>query len=252
MSDMSGGGAAPSGGGVTEGAPLVSQQSEAVAADAAAAAAAKPAAGSDDLGKFGEHGKYIKELRDEAAKHRTASQPYTDAFGEFGDEDRTLWLGVSKELASAIKSGDPARIASAADKLDNVTKGLRDSTKPPEPVADSTATGLTQADVDRLLDQRDATRAIQEKTKSLGYEDGSPDHHQLLWLAVNKTGNDLDKAHEMIVARDQAIFDRMAGKKSKVSTGQAPVTQTGTPGSGQKIGGWADSKAALRAALDAQ
>lgn len=193
---------------------------------------------------------YVEKLRKEAADRRTAVKTYEDHLGDFEESDRSLWLGLSKELASALKSGDKSRITAAAGKLDEVAKGLRGET-PPAPTADDKPKDepkyMTEADFDRRQAERDARLSIESKVKDLGYTPGTSDHRELLWIAANETKYDLDAAHAKLEERNQAIFDRMAGKKTQVSGGPSPVTDKGSSPSGErKIKNLKDADAAAK------
>lgn len=161
---------------------------------------------------------YAEKLRKEAAKYRTKAKEAAvsdETFSGWSDEDAGVLKQVIQVAALDPKVG-AAKMREIADLLD---KG--DAEGAAAVAADASAEAakvLTEDDVNakvaEALEKADTKRAIEvkrdeilAKTKALGYEPGSPDYFTVLHIAQFETGADLDKAHEIIEARNQAIID---------------------------------------------
>lgn len=236
---------------------------DAPAADAAPAGAPAPTApapaAADDLGKFGEHGAYIKELRAEAAKYRTANKPYEEAFGAYSDEDRAVWTDLAKMMQS-----DPIKAAAEMSRIggaltEQLTPKQQAAVDKKDAEAETGEKGMTRAEVEQFISDRDASqaqeRAVNDITAKVAtkFPAGTAEHREVLFLAANETGGDIDKAFAKMEERKQAVIDGwLTGKKSKADGPRPVSTQGAATGTAQPIRNLKDSRAALEARLAAQ
>lgn len=209
--------------------------------------AAEPA--SDDVGRFGEHGNYIKELRGEAAKYRTEAAPYKEAFGTYSPEEQAVWFDLAKQLANDPKA--------AAARFQEIATGILgadepDAVEPPEG-ADKP---LTQAELDAKLKERDDANQLREITAkietdaaSLGYKkEDAEGWRDLMVTAQYVTNGDLHKAHAHLEAKKQAIIDGYLADKQ--TGGVKLPTNGGTPGqAAEPITSFANASEAFKSAM---
>lgn len=92
--------------------------------------------------------------------------------------------------------------------------------------------------------QAEQVNEIQAHAEHLGYQVGSRQYNDLLWVAMNETGNDLDKAHAIVASAPQQVIDgyvKEQREKARASlrsnAGQAPSTE-------RQITNWKDAVAA--------
>lgn len=86
---------------------------------------------------------------------------------------------------------------------------------------------------------------IQAQAEDLGYEVGSREYNDLLWVAMNQTGNDLDKAHEIVSTTEQKIIDGFVKEqRDKARAGLRPSPAARVPGTDREITNWKDAEAA--------
>lgn len=198
--------------------------------------------------------KYVRELRDEAAKHRTDYAPFRDAFKDYDPASRDVMLELAQNLIVAPEDAGAKLIEIArniyGDKFDEV---VRDDTPKP----------LTQADLDKQLSEREATREAEARQKaelqavvsqatSLGYTEGTADYADLMFRAFNEFEGDLDKSHAAREAGKQAIIDAYLADKTE-KNGQFPPVSSGEGGAAaEKVEApksWSDASSRLTAAL---
>lgn len=219
-------------GGDPDPAPVPAPES-APAPEAVEPPAAPAPADEGDLGKFGEHGSYIQQLRDEAAERRVALKPYQDAFQGYSDEQRAAFFGLAQGLLS-----DPTATAQQLREIADQILGGDEAGAAVEPVEKGDT--LTRAEVEQLLADRESAaetervakakeQEIISEAKELGYEAGSPEYRKLMFQAINYADYDLNKAHEQLEAEKQAIIDSyVEGKGAGVRIprqGGVPVSQ---------------------------
>lgn len=169
---------------------------------------------------------YVESLRKESAGYRTKAKTYEEAFDGYDDESREVFLSLAKDLINAPDDAARRMIEVSRSLLgDGFDAALTGEPKP-----------LTQADVQRMLQEKDASaqeqaaiRAVEQEARDLGYKDQTPDIANLFWYAHNETGGDLKAAHEKVAAAKQSIIDEYLA--SKKSDGDAFVT-TSTDGVG--------------------
>ena len=198
--------------------------------------------------------KYVRELRDEAAKHRTDYAPFRDAFKDYDPASRDVMLELAQNLINAPED--------AGAKLIEIARNIYGD-KFEEVVRDDTPKPLTQADLDKQLSEREATREAEARQKaelqavvsqatSLGYTEGSADYADLMFRAFNEFEGDLEKSHAAREAGKQAIIDAYLADKSE-KNGQFPPVSSGEGGAvAEKVDAptsWGDASARLTAAL---
>ncbi len=171
---------------------------------------------------------YVEKLRREAASRRASVKPYEEAFDGYDDASRDAVLGLAHDLIHAPES--------AAARMIEISRELLGDQFDAALTEDPTTKPLTRADLDRIQSEREATQqqeqavqAVIKEAQDLGYADGTPDQATLFYFANTETGGDLNKAHEKVQARNQAIIDKYL--EDKRASGDAYVTPT-TAGSG--------------------
>lgn len=204
--------------------------------------------------------KYVQKLREEAAERRTAAKKYEEAFSGYTPEEQAVWFALQQELVH-----DPKSAAAKFQDIANEILGTKPDAAPAAPAADAPAADkpLTQADVDRILSERDtkaqsdrevadATKKVVDEAVALGYEQGSAEWRELMFLARYEAEGDLTKAHEIREGRNKAAVEAYLAEKS--GQGGVPVSHGGgdTPSQSQAIATFADAGEALRARLNAQ
>lgn len=200
---------------------------------------------------------YVEKLRREAAERRTAVKAYEDAFGAYSPEQREGWLSLAQSLAS----DDPSVRLEAARIMQEVSNdilGPGSITETPEAAGGEPDLGekqfLTEEQLEAKLAERERKAAldaevskVNQEVSALGYKEGTPDYHDLMWRAVNQHGHDLHKAHEARQAERQAVIDSYLADIEK--NGAPALPGAGQPG--QQAHGVKDFKDA-RAAAEAR
>lgn len=148
---------------------------------------------------------YVEELRRENAKHRTAVKEYEEAFAGYDDNSRTTLLGIARQLADPTTQPDAAKrlqgIAENIMKAQGEGKATR-----PDGEEDPDQRPMTRAEwkAEQARLQEDAARDaaiadIENTSKALGIEPGSPDYALLLLFAQEpEVSGDLNKAKERL------------------------------------------------------
>lgn len=162
-----------------------------------------------------------EKLQRENQKYREKYQPYERAFQSFDDEDRDLltrWLPTFRT--------DPDQFVAIGQQIiSNLSPAQQAAVD--EAVADAEATGntLSAEEVAKLvaaeLDKREQTaaeraahREIRDELAKHDLEPGTMEGQAVLWLALNETGGDIDKAYEAFQARQQKAIDDYVASKS--------------------------------------
>lgn len=186
--------------------------------------------------------KYVTGLREEAAKHRTAAKEaaaardrYAAAFGGWGDEDADVLLEAVAQAAA-----DPAAGAATLRQIADLLAGdIKQTVEKPAEAPKIEA--LTQADLDKILNDRDEAKALQAEITSveqeaakLGYEKGTEGYFRLLWLTAHKTNFDMGEADKQIKAERDAVIAEYLASKAPTGAGAAP-SQGSAPSGGQPI-----------------
>lgn len=162
---------------------------------------------------------YVHKLREEAAGHRTsakaakeAAERYSNAFGGWDESDADVLLDV---LTLAAK--DPKEGSKAMAEIAKLLAGDTEET-PVAPKGDAPA--LTQADVERVLNEREqkirletAVQDVEKEAVALGYEPGTADYFKLLWLTKEKHKFDMKAAHKAMEDEAEAKYQKYLAKK---------------------------------------
>lgn len=183
---------------------------------------------------------YVEKLRDESARYRTRARDYEQTFEGMEDSLREGWL----ELIRLANSDDPQAMDTLAQML-----GFEVAEEPQEPVVPTDApqyltreeaAQIAREEAQRLYESEQAQRAeadaigaVASEAKDLGYEQGSLEYVQLLYLA-----NEIDQgslppgksllqvAHEQLEDRNQKAYDAWVASKVDQANG-SPVAPSG-------------------------
>ncbi len=160
-----------------------------------------------------------EKYRKEAAKRRVEAKEAKATFEGWTEADAKV-LSEVIQLAAADPKVGAAKMREIAALLDGGdVEGAAAVAAEASEAAGEKAAALTPEDVDKKVQEAlaaaDQKRAVETKrdeilarTKELGYEVGTPDYFTIIHIAQNETGGDLEKAHEVMEARNQAIIDR--------------------------------------------
>lgn len=182
----------------------------------------------------------VEKARREAHNLRERSKQYEEVFGTFTEDDRTTLLALVTQVRDDFTNGTTlandwwqTNIAgalagrqgpAAQAQAEKVVAGL-EATGTPIP-GDGEPT-LTRAELDRILTERDTktrqdafVESFESDAKKLGYDLDGPRYIALTWLAANRTGSDIHKAHELLLeefgagtaAAQTAVDTFVAGK----------------------------------------
>lgn len=109
---------------------------------------------------------YVEKLRAEAAKYRTALRPFEDAFGDFNDQEKSFLFGMLQSLnknpaEGALQFRDMAKNILKDDfyaDLEDipVVEAAQDETASTEEAEGEGQVSLTQEQMQKMLDERDA------------------------------------------------------------------------------------------------
>lgn len=188
---------------------------------------------------------YVRELREEAARYRTRSKPWLEAFDGIDESDQEVFRGLAKMYRE-----DPA---AAAKEMARLAQGLLGDVEVPASTAPTAGEKLspymTKADFDALREQERieaATRAIEAQASDLGYAIGTPKYQYLLATA-KENGGDLAAAHAAIEAdRQAAIQSYVSQKEQEAANSPTAPAEASAPASGQReLKTWRDVDAAI-------
>jgi hypothetical protein len=184
---------------------------------------------------------YVKKLREEAAKYRVEAKTVKEKFSPFEGMDEAD-LGWFFDAANTYRTGGVDSLASYVKPL--FESLVADGATPKEAAevveqaveqADAQDKPLTQADIDRLLEEKLAARSEQERVNATaakidatlaeaGYKKGSVEYITVLTYATENR-LPIERAIADMEASKQLVIDEyVKGKKS------APRTVSGTPG----------------------
>ena len=197
---------------------------------------------------------YLERLKKEAISHRLRAKEIAQQFDPWKDavdgweEDQAEAV---RQLLAAAKAGDTDTVMAI---LGIETPGTPEPTPPAAPPEASA--GITLADVERLLAEREQKakleadiKAIEEQVGALGYEKGSNDYVLLFKIANEETNFDLNAAHEKVQAWKQSLVDQFVTQKANGAT--PPPAQGGPPGGERQIETLEDAKQAALARFGA-
>lgn len=204
---------------------------------------------------------YVAKLREEAAGHRTRAKAaeekvtrYSGAFDGWEPADADVLLDIVK-----LAQTDPKAGAKAMQEVAKILAGDVVET-PSAPGGEAVTTTITQADLDRILNERDnkaklaaAVTDIETEAKALGYKPGTADYVKLLWIAQNETDFDLKGADTVIrKERDDAIKAYLDKRAADADGAAGPGPGAGSSISeARPIKTLKDASAATRARLEA-
>ena len=163
---------------------------------------------------------YERRLREENAEYRKRWSPYEELFDGFEDDDRA----AVEQLVRLAKSGDEEARTQVAQVF-----GLQ---LPP----DETPEYMTPAQVQAMLDERDAESAQQsaiesvyQRAESFGYKRGSEEMVRFLWHVNQQDDVDYEAADAAIKGERQRYIDEYLKEKGAQAGGT--ITQPSTPAS---------------------
>lgn len=192
-----------------------------------------------------------KKLREENHGLRERAKGYDAAFEGMPDDHRGAMLESAKLLSENPQAW--------ADEMAGIVEAIRGQAEPEEPGLDPNddETPLTARQLESYLAKRDSTReaertqaeslrqaqeAINSEMKELGYDLKSSDEgirtrsELVTYLALHKTGGDINKAHALLEADRRAAVKTVRNTKAAQAAGSPTVVQ-GQPGAeaGQKL-----------------
>lgn len=208
--------------------------------------------------------KYVEQLRDEAARYRTRARDFEQVFGEMPEDLRTGWL----ELIRVANSGDEDAMGQLAQMLGFEVQDAEEPVLPtdvPEyltleqarEIARQEAWEIAQAAEAQRADA-EAIRGVASEAEKLGYQEGSLEYVELLYLAneidmgsLPPGKSLLQAADEQLQARNQAAYDAWVAKKTQ-EAGGTPVAPSGngaSPSIANTPKTWDEARAALHERL---
>lgn len=200
---------------------------------------------------------YLERLKKEAISHRLRAKeigqqfdPWKDALDGWEDDQAE----AVRQLLVAAKQGDTDTVMAI---LGVETPQTSVSPAAPGPAAgEAEPAGITLADVERLLNEREQkaqfdaqVKAIEEQAVSLGYEKNSPEYVLLFRFANEDPNYDLNAAHQRVQAWKQSITDQFVQQKATGAT--PPPSGGGDPSHEREIVTLEDAKAAALARFGA-
>lgn len=234
-----------------EGASIPSREAATPSADAKVEAAVAATGQTEDKWDP-ETRKYIESLRGESAKYRQRGQKFNDVFDGYEEDAVNEWL----ELATTLKN-DPR---AAAERFQTIAQAILEAQEEvaPEAPVDHAAQDapLTRAEFEALMAEREQQAALKARTiqievdaKSLGYEKGTEDYDELLFVASRLPNGSIQDAHAKITAKRQAVIDRYVASLAAKPAPTVP-DPNGAPASGErKIRSFDEANTALDAWL---
>lgn len=203
---------------------------------------------------------YVKTLRQEAAEARIKAKQFSAPWEDVTEDDRKVWEEIIRTTQRDPKAG--------AEYMKRIAKHLSGEAQAEQAAAQAAAAqagtqappALTQADIDRIVSEKVAAAQqqqiigqINEEAKALGYEAGSRNYMNLLWVAEHETNADLQAAHKKIEDDRNAAVDAYLRQQEEKTGRRFPVATRGGSAPGEKpkeIKTFADAKAAMQARLE--
>ena len=181
---------------------------------------------------------YVAGVRNEAARYRTEANRYKQAFEGYDDEAVDTWL-----TAVATWKEDPATVAEWM-----VEQGSPYLDKNNEEAFDQAEMPLTRNELQQILAERDnesatemAVQSVMSEASELGYEPGSSEYIQLLYIANNETEGDLVAAAEVL---DQQYTKMIEAYIAEKSGNMAPPPTGGIAANQDGVIDWKEARAA--------
>jgi hypothetical protein len=181
---------------------------------------------------------YVAGVRNEAARYRTEANRYKQAFEGYDDETVDTWL-----TAVATWKEDPATVAEWM-----VEQGSPYLDKNNEEAFNEAEMPLTRYELQEILAERDnesatemAVQSVMSEASELGYEPGSSEYIQLLYIANNETEGDLVAAAEVL---DQQYTKMIEAYIAEKSGNMAPPPTGGIAANQDGVIDWKEARAA--------
>ena len=181
---------------------------------------------------------YVAGVRNEAARYRTEANRYKQAFEGYDDETVDTWL-----TAVATWKEDPATVAEWM-----VEQGSPYLDKNNEEAFDQAEMPLTRNELQQILAERDnesandiAVQSVMSEASELGYEPGSSEYIQLLYIANNETEGDLVAAAEVLDQQYTKMIEAYIAEKSGT---MAPPPTGGIAANQDGVIDWKEARAA--------
>ena len=181
---------------------------------------------------------YVAGVRSEAARYRTEANRYKQAFEGYDDETVDTWL-----TAVATWKEDPATVAEWM-----VEQGSPYLDKNNEEAFNEAEMPLTRYELQEILAERDnesatemAVQSVMSEASELGYEPGSSEYIQLLYIANNETEGDLVAAAEVL---DQQYANMIEAYIAEKSGNMAPPPTGGIAANQDGVIDWKEARAA--------
>lgn len=200
-----------------------------------------------------------KALQAEARTNREKAQQYERLYGQNSE------LRQFHEAAQAYADGDIDTtqswlLSNAAAVLGVTTDQLVEKFTEPDDDDDKPLTKRewkelqkAQIEAQRAELQQEQTYEVIAYARELGYEPGTRPYRRLLDLAMAETGNDLDKAHEIMQSEPQGVIDDyLKTQREKAKGGLRPQPLAKVPGTDREITSWGDAETAAKEFLQSR
>lgn len=181
---------------------------------------------------------YVAGVRNDSARYRTEAARYKKAFEGYDDETVDTWL-----TAIATWKEDPATVAEWM-----VEQGSPYLDKNNEEAFDQAEMPLTRNELQQILAERDnesatemAVQSVMSEASELGYEPGSSEYIQLLYIANNETEGDLVAAAEVLDQQHTKMIEAYIAEKSG---NMAPPPTGGIAANQDGVIDWKEARAA--------
>lgn len=226
-----------------EAAPLSEPEAPEAGAPAPAAAPAEPETPSVPEGDTFPRS-YVEELRQESAKYRTQAREFSDAFDGYDDDARAEMLGIVRDLVAAPES--------AAARMIEVAKALYGDEFEAR-IKDNKPRALTQDDLEREFQRREAQRAeqeavaaVQREAAELGYPDESPEAVMLYGLAAKFHAGDLRAADKYLKdLKEAAVAEYLTAKQGQAEAFPPVTTGGAAPSPASEVKTFDDARKAF-------
>lgn len=225
-------------------AAMIAAESGKVADSPAAATESEPVQPEGDTHTPAEWSRLMKESQ----SNRERAQEYERLYGQNSE------LQQFHEAAKAYADGDINKVQSWLLENAAAVQGLSldDFMAKFEEPADDDDKPMTRrefkeaqeraAQAARAEIQQEQVGEIQAHATSLGYEVGSRLYNDLLWVAMNQTGNDLDAAHKIVSETPQQYIDEfVTQQREKSRQSLRPQPSARVPGTDREITNWDDA-----------
>lgn len=189
---------------------------------------------------------YVEKLRRENATYRDRSKKYNEVFEGYEPEAIEEWLS----LATTLKENP----AAAADRFGELAEAIRNQYADPNSAAADAAVAeaglegveaaaeedrpLTRKELDAIFAEREQKAELQRRVAQieldatgLGYEKGSDQYDELLFIASRLPNGSIQDAHARMEAKKQAVIDAYIAQLNGAPAPKVPGN--GAPQSGE-------------------